>query len=332
MVITRTPFRISLFGGGTDYPQWYRTRRGSVISATINKYCYLHVRYLPPFFDYKYRVRYAREECVSDPNDIVHPSVRECIKYVNVPAGLEIQHNADVPAMSGLGSSASFTVGLLHALYAVQGRIVGKRWLANQAIEVDQNRIGECVGSQDQIAAAFGGFNQIVFGPGDHYDVVPLTLSPASVAELENHLMLWFTGFQRISSDIAADQLRNFGRRERELSRIGELADEAMELLQEPAFDVRAFGALLDEQWQLKQTLSDRVANFGIQEIYQAGRRAGALGGKLLGAGGGGFMLFLAPPEAHPSIVGALKPLLNVPFRFEGGGSRIIYYTPEEVY
>jgi D-glycero-alpha-D-manno-heptose-7-phosphate kinase len=330
MVISRTPFRISFFGGGTDFPQWYRQHGGLVISTTINKYCYLNVRYLPPFFDYKYRIRYANQEYVNHIDEIAHPSVRECIRFSGITEGLEVQHNADVPAMSGLGSSASFTAGLLNALRALQGRIVGKRQLAAMAIDVDQHRIGECVGSQDQVAAAFGGLNMIAFGPGDHFEVTPLTLAPEAVARLECHLMLFFTGFQRIASEIAAVQIQGLGQHQAEMMRICSLAREAFALLQQSPLDMAALGGLLDEQWQLKSRLSEQVSTPRIQEIYRAGVEAGAYGGKLLGAGGGGFILFLAAPELHEQIRLALAPLLHVPVRFEQDGSRIIYYAPED--
>lgn len=332
MIISRTPFRVSLFGGGTDFPAWYRERGGVVISATINKYCYLNVRYLPQFFDYKYRIRYTQQEYVGSIDEIKHPSVRECIRYVGVREGLEVQHNSDLPAMSGLGSSSAFTVGLLHALYGLKGRIAGKRQLANQAIEVEQHWIRECVGSQDQIAVAFGGVNVITFGPGDGFDLAPLTLSPETLTAMESYLLLCFTGFQRNGPDMAADQQRNMPKNGIELEEISAIAAQAIEIFQRHPLDVTEIGRLLDAQWQLKRRLSDLIATPAIDHIYDTGMRAGAIGGKLLGAGGGGFMLFAAPPERHAAIREALKGILFVPFRFEMGGSRIIYYTPSEPY
>jgi D-glycero-alpha-D-manno-heptose-7-phosphate kinase len=332
MIISRTPFRVSLFGGGTDFPAWYRERGGLVVSATINKYCYVNVRYLPPFFDYRHRIRYTKQEYVNCVDQIEHPSARECIRYMGITAGLEVQHNSDVPAMSGLGSSSAFTVGLLHGLYGLTGRLAGKRQLASEAIEIEQNRIKECVGSQDQIAVAFGGMNTIVFGPGDEFDVAPLPLCPGSLAELESHLLLCFTGFQRNGTEMAADLLINMPKRGCELHEIKEIACEAVDLLGRQRLDLAELGRLLDAQWQLKRRLSARIATPVIDETYDTGMRAGAYGAKLLGAGGGGFMLFLAPPERHAAIRNALAPLLFVPFRFEMGGSRIIYYTPSEPY
>jgi D-glycero-alpha-D-manno-heptose-7-phosphate kinase len=332
VIISRTPFRVSLFGGGTDFPAWYRERGGLVVSAAINKYCYLNVRYLPQFFDYKYRIRYTQQEYVSTIEEIHHPSVRECIRYVGIAEGLEVQHNSDLPAMSGLGSSSAFTVGLLHALYGLRGRIVGKRQLANQAIEVEQHWIKECVGSQDQIAVAFGGVNAITFGPGDAFDLAPLTLSPAALSAMESHLLLAFTGFQRNGPDMAADQQRNAATRTSELEEIAQIAAAALELFRADALDMTAVGLLLDAQWHQKRRLSTMIATPAIMAIYEAGMRAGAVGGKLLGAGGGGFMLFVAPPERHRAIREALGTLRFVPFRVEMGGSRIIYYTPSEPY
>lgn len=332
MIISRTPFRVSLFGGGTDFPAWYKEHGGVVVSATINKYCYLHVRYLPQFFDYKYRIRYTNQEYVSTAEEIKHPSVRECIRYVGVREGLEVQHNSDLPAMSGLGSSSAFTVGLLHALYGLKGQISGKRQLANQAIEVEQHWIRECVGSQDQIAVAFGGVNVITFGPGETFDVAPLTLDPQALATMASHLLLCFTGFQRNGPDMAADQQRNMPKNRAELHEIAAIAAQAVEVFHRRPLDMTEIGRLIDAQWQLKRRLSALIATPAINEIYETGMRAGAIGGKLLGAGGGGFMLFAASPECHAAIREALKGVLFVPFRFDMGGSRIIYYTPSEPY
>jgi D-glycero-alpha-D-manno-heptose-7-phosphate kinase len=332
MIISRTPFRVSLFGGGTDFPAWYQEHGGLVISATINKYCYLNVRYLPQFFDYKYRIRYTNQEYVSTIDEIKHPSVRECIRYVGVREGLEVQHNSDLPAMSGLGSSSAFTVGLLHALYGLKGKIAGKRQLANQAIEIEQHWIRECVGSQDQIAVAFGGVNAITFGPGDSFDLAPLTLSPDAIRTMESHLLLCFTGFQRNGPDLALEQQRNMPDRGGELREIAAISTSALDMFHRDDVDMLEVGRLLDAQWRLKQRLSVKIATPAILDIYDRGMQAGAIGGKLLGAGGGGFMLFVAPPETHQAIREALKGILFVPFRFDMGGSRIIYYTPSEPY
>jgi D-glycero-alpha-D-manno-heptose-7-phosphate kinase len=332
MIITRTPFRVSLFGGGTDFPAWYREHGGLVVSAAINKYCYVNVRYLPPFFDYKYRIRYTQQEYVSTLDAIQHPSVRECIRYMGITEGLEVQHNSDVPAMSGLGSSSAFTVGLLQALYGLTGRISSNRRLATEAIEVEQEWIKECVGAQDQLAVACGGVNTITFGPGDQLDLSPLALSPITLATMESHLLLCFSGFQRNGPDMAADQQRNMPKHEAELEDIRQIAVRAVDAISRRPLDMPELGRLLDAQWQLKRRLSTLIATPAVDDIYETGMRAGAYGAKLLGAGGGGFMLFLAPPERHAAIREALAPLLFVPFRFEMGGSRIIYYAPSEPY
>jgi D-glycero-alpha-D-manno-heptose-7-phosphate kinase len=258
--------------------------------------------------------------------------VRECIRYSGITEGLEVQHNSDLPAMSGLGSSSAFTVGMLHALYALEGRMSGKRQLATQAIEVEQHWIRECVGSQDQIAVAFGGVNTITFGPGERYDVAPLTLRPDTLAAIESHLLLCFTGFTRNGPDMAADQQRNMPKNCAELEEIAAIAAEAVEVLRQDPIDMLEVGRLLDAQWQRKRRLSEKIATPDIDCMYELGMRAGAVGGKLLGAGGGGFMLFVAPPERHAAVREALKGRLFVPFRFEMGGSRIIYYSPTEPY
>ena len=332
MIISRTPFRVSLFGGGTDFPAWYQEHGGLVISAAINKYCYVNARYLPPFFDYKYRIRYTQQEYRAGIDEIVHPSVRECIRFSGITDGLEIQHNSDVPAMSGLGSSSAFTVGLLHALHGLAGRMAGKRQLATEAIDVEQNWIKECVGSQDQMAVAYGGVNVIAFGPGDGLDVTPLTLAPMALATLESHMLLCFTGFQRNGTTVAADQLKQMPKHGAELHDIQAIATHAVDVLHDHPLDVPELGRLLDAQWHLKRRMSALIATSSIMEIYDAGMRAGAYGAKLLGAGGGGFMLFLAPPERHAAIRRALARLIFVPFGFDMSGSRIIYYIPSEPY
>ncbi|MBI2888551.1 MAG: kinase [Candidatus Liptonbacteria bacterium] len=329
MVITRTPFRISFFGGGTDYPAWYKERGGAVLSATIDKYCYLNVRHLPPFFDYRYRVRYARNENTKTHDEIEHPSARECLKFLNVEEGIEIQHTADLPAMSGLGSSSAFTVGLLHAFYALRGAPVSKLQLAKDAIHVEQERIKENVGSQDQVAAAFGGCNVITFqGEGDIV-VAPVAMSPERVKELERHLLLFFTGFSRRASDIAASWIQNTPKNAKELGRMQQMVRESAAVL-EGKKDIREFGALLKEAWELKRGISPEIANVHIDEIYARGMKGGALGGKLLGAGGGGFILFFVEPEKQVGVKKALADLLHVPFAFENRGSHTIFLRKSE--
>ena len=329
MIICRTPFRVSFFGGGTDYPAWYKNNPGLTLSSTINKYSYLTVRRLPPFFDYQYRIRYFKQEFANEATQIEHPSVRECIKYLNIENGLEIVHNADLPAQSGLGSSSTFTVGLLHALQTLQHKMPTKRELALQAIDVEQNRIGEAVGSQDQTAAAFGGMNIIKFGPGltRHIDVSPLIVAEHRLEELQDHLLLCFTGFARTAATVAQVQIDATPDRAAELTKMHQLCEEAISILLDEATPLSVFGELLNEQWRMKRSLTDRISNEKIDEIYDVGMKNGAMGGKLLGAGGGGFMLFFAPKSAHHKIKESLNEKMFVPIRFETTGSKIVYYS-----
>ena len=328
MIISRTPFRISFFGGGTDYPVWYREHGGAVLSTSINKYCYITVRYLPPFFDYKYRIRYSKREEVQSISDIEHPSVRECLTFLDFDRGVEIQHNGDLPARIGVGSSSSFTVGLLNALHALKGEMVTKKQLALEAIQIEQDRIKENVGSQDQTAATFGGFNQIEFGGEQHIQVKPITLSREKTQLFQDHLMLFFTGFVRTASEIAGEQIRKTPQRKKELSRMFEMVDEAIGILNGGNSDITDFGKLMHETWMLKRSLTDKITTPFVDEAYETAVNAGALGGKLLGAGGGGCILFFARPECQPKIKERLSKLLYVPFKFEDQGSQIIYYVP----
>lgn len=332
MIISRTPFRISFFGGGTDYPCWYREHGGAVISTSINKYCYINCRYVPPFFDYKYRIRYLKTENTKTIDEIVHPSVRECLKHLQVKEGVEIQHNADLPAMSGLGSSSTFTVGLLHVLYSLKGFIINKQQLALDAIQVEQNMIKENVGSQDQVCAAFGGLNKIVFGSSKEILVQPVTISEHKLQVLQDHLLMVFTGFQRRASDIAVEQIKRMPSKKAEMVIMMELVEEALKILNKDTDALLEFGKLLHEQWMVKRSMSDLISNSAIDDIYESGRKAGAIGGKLLGAGGGGFMLFFVHPELRLKVKETFKNLLQVPIRFEKLGSQIIFYAPENNY
>lgn len=327
MLITRTPFRISFFGGGTDYPAWFRERRGKVISTTINKYCYITTRFLSPLFNYRYRIRYTEHEDVDDISQIKHPSVRECLKFMNIPDPLEMQHNADLPAMSGLGSSSAFTVGFLNALHAITGKTTSKLSLAKIAVHIEQNFLKENVGSQDQVAAAFGGFNAIEFSGGDQIKVSPLILDSARLDELQRHMLLFYTGVPRIASEVAAEQIRNIPDRGKELTAMLAITDEAERRISGSADFLNDFGKLLHESWTLKRSLSSRITTPFIDEIYSAARDAGAIGGKLLGAGSGGFFLVYAAPERQQEIKEKLAKLPNVNFKFERDGSKIIYKT-----
>lgn len=327
MIISRTPTRISFFGGGTDYPDWYLENGGAVVSTTINKYSYITVRELPPFFSYKHRIRYYEHEETQTLDEIRHPSVREVAKFLNFEGGLEMVHNADLPARSGLGSSSTFTVGMLNALYALQGYMPTKRELAANAITVEQERIGETVGSQDQIAAAFGGFNFIQFNKSGEFSVTPVTVGPKRLQELQGNLLLCFTGFARTASEVAQTQISQIKTNTSLLTEMSSLADSGLNVLTNANQSLDEFGDLLDVQWNLKRQLSSAVSNAAIDEIYGRGRAAGATGGKLLGAGGGGFMLFYAPKQNHEAIKAALGEKMFVPFRFEATGSSIVYYS-----
>jgi D-glycero-alpha-D-manno-heptose-7-phosphate kinase len=327
MVISRTPFRISFFGGGTDYPIWYRENGGAVLATTINKYCYLTCRYLPPFFEHKSRIIWSKMEYIKDISQIQHPSVRACLQFMGIDRGVEIHHDGDLPARTGMGSSSAFTVGLLHALYALRGVMPTKRKLALDAIHLEQEVMKENVGSQDQALAAFGGFNLIEFGSTDHIQVRPITINQKRLRLFQDHLMLFFTGFSRTASDIAAEQVRATPHKKKELRLILEMVDKALEILNSNS-NLSSFGKLLHESWKIKRGLSSRISNPLIDNIYSVAMRAGALGGKLLGAGGGGFMLIFAKPEAQTKIKEKLRKLLYVPFRFESLGSQIIFYSP----
>jgi len=330
MIISRTPFRISFFGGGTDYPVWYNENEGAVISASINKYCYITCRYLPPFFDYKYRIVYSKREEVIDISSIKHPSARECLAFINLNRGIEVHHDGDLPARTGLGSSSSFTVGLLNALNALKGKMITKRQLTLDAIYVEQEKIKEHVGSQDQTIVAFGGFNKIKFNKSHNIEVQPITLGPEKLLYFQKHLMLFFTGFSRNASEIAKEQIKETPNKKKELKTMRDMVDAAINILNKNNDCFDEFGKLLDETWKLKRNLTSKISTPTVDEIYETALNAGALGGKLLGAGGGGFILFFVRPELQPKVREALKKLLYVPFRFDVLGSQIIYYGPEQ--
>ena len=328
MIITRTPFRISFFGGGTDFPEWFKSHGGAVLSTSIDKYCYITCRKLPPFFEYKYRIVWSRIELVKDKAEIFHPSIRETLKYLKDDTSYEISHNADLPARSGLGSSSAFTVGLLNALYAVKGKIVENSRLADEAIHIERDLNKEAVGYQDQIIASHGGFNKIIFNKNQSYTVKPIIIERKRLQDLEGKLMLFFTGFSRFSSEIAQKHIQNIGKNDIVLKRMYELVDEAINLLQGED-DLSRFGDLLHETWNLKKTLSDSVSLSEIDEIYHKAIKNGAIGGKILGAGGGGFILFFVPKELQQKVRKALDDLIYVPFKFDNSGSKVVLYQPD---
>lgn len=332
MVITSTPLRISFFGGGTDYPCWYREFGGSVLSTTINKFCYITCRTLPPFFEYHSRISYSRVENVSSNDAIQHPAVRGCLQFMGVEEGVEVHHVADLPARAGLGTSSAFTVGLLLGLYALKNQIRDKRTLAQEAIHIEQNLLHEAVGAQDQVSAAYGGFNRINFNTDGSVDVGRIVSAASRLKELEQHLALYFTGFSRTASEIAQEQLRMTPYKHQELNAMLQLVGEAESIITSPGRSLDEFGRLLHESWQLKRSLTGKISNSHIDEIYQAGLGAGALGGKLLGAGGGGFILFYVSPERRAELRARLSDLLHVPFGFSHHGSRVVVYEPDEVY
>jgi D-glycero-alpha-D-manno-heptose-7-phosphate kinase len=332
MIISRTPFRISFFGGGTDYPVWYKEHSGAVLATSINKYSYITCRYLPPFFEHKFRIVYSKTETTQTVSEIQHPAVRATLDFMDIKNGVEIHHDGDLPARTGLGSSSSFTVGLVHALYALYGKMVTKRQLALDAIHVEQNILRENVGAQDQTSAAFGGFNKIEFGGSHHIQVNPITLNPVKCHNLQDHLMLYFTGFSRIASEIAGEQIKKTPDKQNELFKMREMVDEAIGILNGSDSDISDFGKLLHESWKIKRSLTDKISTPQIDKIYNDAFKAGALGGKLLGAGGGGFVLFFVEPEFQPAVRKKLNNLLYVPFKFDTTGSQIIYYSPEKNY
>ena len=331
MIISRTPFRISFFGGGTDYPAWYREHGGAVLAATINKYCYLTCRYLPPFFEHRTRVVYSKMEMVHSIDEIQHPSARETLRHLKIDRGIEIHHDGDLPGRSGMGSSSAFTVGLLHALYALKGEVIGKRQLAAEAIHVEQDILKETVGSQDQVSTAYGGVNKINFMQNGDFSVHPMTLLPERLEELNSHLMLFYTGIKRTASNVASSYVTGMAERKSLLGRLHECVDKSCEILNGKQ-DLIPFGELLHQSWQAKRELSDKVSNAQVDSVYDEARAAGAIGGKLLGAGGGGFLLLFAPPERHVKIRKQFNKLIQVPFEFEFAGSQVIFYDLEEDY
>ena len=330
MIISRTPFRLSLFGGGTDYPAWFREHGGAVFGAAINKYCYLSLRELPPFFEHRHRIVYSKVETVSRNEDIQHPAVRGILKHLGVNEGLEIHHDADLPARSGIGSSSSFTVGLLNALHALRGEMLVPKELGKEAIHVEQEVIGEDVGCQDQIWAAFGGLNRIDFKRDGDFNVTPIIIRPERRQELSRSLMLVFTGFSRFAAHYARSQIENLGKRQSELVAMQSMVDSALEIVCNPKTPLAELGRLLHESWRMKRKLADGISNGEIDEIYEAGLSAGALGGKLLGAGGGGFMVFFVDPSntAREALRQRLSRLIHVNFDFDTEGSKIVLYQP----
>ena len=327
MIITKTPFRMSFFGGGTDLPDFFNKERGAVISTTFDKYAYVTVRHLPRFFEHTTEIKYSRIEKVCKLNDIVHPMVRNAMKMMDMHE-LYISYDADLPGRTGLGTSSTFAVGLLNAFYCLKGQFASKEKLANEAIKLERELCNETGGWQDQIAASFGGLNRIDFDRTG-YKVKPIIISPERKQALENNLLLFFTGFTRFSADIQKSTKSSIQEKKKQLLQMLELVDEAEEILTNKNRDLDDFGKLLHVTWQLKKQTGREISKDSIDELYRKGISAGALGGKLLGAGGGGFLLFYVRPEKQESVREALKELMEVPFSFENSGTQVIYYSPE---
>ncbi len=327
MIITKTPFRMSFFGGGTDMENYFREHGGAVLSATFDKYCYVQVRRLPPFFDYTSEVIYARTERVTDVEDIQHPLIRNAMKMLDL-RDLRVTYDADLPARSGLGTSSSFAVGMLSAFYALKGQYAAKQKLADDAIYLERVLCGEAGGWQDQIAAAFGGLNRIDFSASG-YEVHPLVIAPERRQQLNDHLMMFFTGFTRLSSEVLEQAAgEKIASRQSTLQEMHQLVDEAQAVLTDPTRDLDDFGRMLDHTWQLKKRTGSHISTGSIDTMYARGMEAGALGGKLLGAGNGGFLVFYVPRERQEAVRQAMAGLLEIPFQFEDNGSQVLYYRP----
>ena len=327
MILSRTPYRISIFGGSTDFPAWYTKHGGEVLGFAINRYCWISLRKLPPFFAHKHRIVWSKVELVKHWHEVEHPVVRVVMDMGGLGHGVELHHDGDLPARSGIGSSSSFTVGLLHAIHAFKGHMVTKQTLANEAIHIEREVLGENVGSQDQIWAAYGGFNRITFRRDGGYEVNPLILPEGRREELEGSLMLFFTGLSRYSSEVAGRVSANLQAKERHLKAMQAMVGEAVGILQSQE-SVNEIGKLLHEGWRLKKELAEGVSTPEIDLIYEAGRDAGAVGGKLLGAGGGGFLLFLVPKQAQKAVRERLSSLIEVSFTIDEDGSKIVIYSP----
>jgi D-glycero-alpha-D-manno-heptose-7-phosphate kinase len=328
MIITRTPFRMSFFGGGTDMKDFFTEHGGAVISTTFDKYCYVIVRHLPRFFDYSTELSYSKIERVTSIDDIEHPAIRNAMKMLDMHE-LRLTYEADLPARSGLGTSSSFAVGMLNAFYALKGKYADKKKLADDAIYLERVLCNEAGGWQDQIAASFGGFNRINFNKDGTYDVYPLIIHPDRKKQLDDNLLMFFTGFTRFSSDMQKANAKGYHDKTKQLLEMLDLVDRAQEILTDKNSDLDDFGRLLDHTWKLKRQTGGAITTDSIDALYQRGIDAGALGGKLLGAGGGGFLVFYVQPEKKQAVKEAMKDLLYVPFHFEDGGTRVIHYTPE---
>ncbi len=327
MIITKTPFRMSFFGGGTDMESFFRENGGAVLSTTFDKYCYVTVRHLPRFFDYSSELIYSKMERVTDIGEIKHPAIRNAIKMLDMHE-IRLTYEADLPARSGLGTSSSFAVGMLNAFYCLKGKYVDKKRLADEAIHLERVLCNEAGGWQDQIAASFGGFNRINFD-ADGYEVLPVIINPERKKQLNDNLLMFFTGFTRFSADVQQANNLSSSDKTKQLKEMLSLVDDAEKILTDKKTDLDDFGRLLDHTWRLKRQTGSAVTTDSIDGIYERGIKAGALGGKLLGAGGGGFFVFYVQPEKKDAVMEAMKNLLYIPFEFETGGTQVVHYTPE---
>lgn len=327
MIITKTPFRMSFFGGGTDMESFFREHGGAVLSTTFDKYCYVNVRHLPQFFDYSTELSYSKIERVTNVDDIQHPAIRNAMKMLDMHE-IRLTYEADLPARSGLGTSSSFAVGMLSAFYALKGKYADKKKLADAAIYLERSLCQEAGGWQDQIAASFGGFNRINFNK-EGYEVLPVIISPERKRQLNKNLMMFFTGFTRFSSDV--QKANACGRQDKtaQLKEMLSLVDDAENILTDKNTDLDEFGRMLDDTWRLKRKTGTAVSTDNIDTLYERGKKAGALGGKLLGAGGGGFLVFYVQPKYQESVRRVMKELMYIPFEFEDSGTRVIHYSPE---
>jgi len=330
MIISKTPFRMSFFGGGTDYPEWYLKHGGCVLSSTFDKYCYITCRTLPPFFDHKYRITYSKVEHRKSLDHIEHSAIKAAIQKSRFLDGLEIHCDADLPARTGLGSSSTFIVGLINALAHLQGQKLSPKALAESTIEIEREVLFETVGSQDQYAAAFGGLNLIKFSQTGKISVEPVFVEPKRFQNFQNHFMLFFTGISRSAPVIAKKKVAQFDSKHAELSLMHSNVIEATQILKSSS-DIQAFGELMHTNWLIKKSLCNSISNPEIDAAYSEARRAGAIGGKLLGAGGGGFLLMFVSPEKQSSVKVALSNLIHVPFKFENKGAEIIYNGNKEL-
>lgn len=328
MIITKTPFRMSFFGGGTDMEEYFKENKGAVLSTTFDKYCYVTVRHLPRFFEYRTHLTYSKMEYVNSYDEIKHPAIREAMKMLDMHE-LRLTYESDLPAKSGLGTSSSFAVGMLNAFYALKGKYADKKRLADEAIYLERILCNEAGGWQDQIAASYGGFNRINFGPNG-YEVLPVIISPERKKMLNDNLLMFFTGFTRFSSEVQkANATTDPVQKKKMLEQMYELVNEAEQVLVDKNRDLNEFGKLLDLTWRLKRQTGASVSTNCIDDLYERGIKAGALGGKLLGAGGGGFLVFYVEPDKQELVKSAMSDLMYIPFQFEDGGTQVISYTPE---